>query len=72
MISEDLNSVGAGLDRLIEELSGEQADMARLCRNNLRAAEEQAEHLESSLCILSAFGIERLNRAMPEATQANI
>lgn len=72
MISEELNSVGAALDRLLAELSGEQAELARLCRHNLRAAAEQVEALEGSLCILNAFGIERLTRAMPEGTRTTM
>lgn len=72
MISEQLESVGAGLDRLMAGLAGEQAEIVRLCRENLRAAQEQAENLENGLCILSAFGIERLNRAMPDGGHANV
>lgn len=67
MISEQLNSIDAGLDRLAAGLSGEQAELARLCQSNLRAVAEQAEMLEGGLCILSAFGIERLHKSFPDS-----
>lgn len=70
MLSEKLHSVDKALDRLVQGLAGEQADLAQLCQNNVRAAAEQAEHLEGGMCILDAFGIERSPAAPSTSSEA--
>ncbi|WP_165064523.1 hypothetical protein [Desulfovibrio sp. ZJ200] len=47
MLSEELKSISAALEPLLGRVRADDAQLVRICRRNLAAAAEQAEHLEA-------------------------
>ena len=52
MLSDELDSIGAALGRLLDKVDTETADVLRRCQENLDEAASQAEQLEDN-CILN-------------------
>ena len=58
MLSDELKSVGAALGRLLGKVDAESAEVLKRCRENLKAATDQAENMEGNFYPCEASNVQ--------------